>query len=228
MIEAPSPNFGARRGGARPDLVVLHHTAMTTAEAALDRLRDPASEVSAHWLIAEDGRLWRLVPEAARAWHAGAGAWGDADDVNSRSIGVELANPGDAPHDARQMAALEGLLAAILARWRIPPERVIGHGCMAPGRKADPGRAFDWRRLARAGLSVWPEGAAAAAPADAARFAAAAARFGYPAGEAAALAAFRRRFRPGAAEAAPLSGADVALIEALAARWPVARGPAAP
>lgn len=226
MIEAPSPNFGPRRDGARPDMVVLHHTAMATAEAALARLRDPAAEVSAHYLIAEDGRVLRLVDEAMRAWHAGAGAWGDVRDVNSRSIGIELANPGDAPHAARQMAALEALLADILRRRAIPPARVIGHGCMAPGRKCDPSRAFDWRRLARAGLSVWPDAPGADAPADQARFAAAAAAFGYPGADAATLAAFRRRFRPGADEAAALTGADVAQLEALAARWPVAPGPA--
>lgn len=209
---------------------------MATAEAALARLCDPAAEVSAHYLIAEDGRIWRLVDEEMRAWHAGAGAWGDVRDVNSRSIGIELANPGDAPHAARQMAALEALLADILRRRAIPPERVIGHGCMAPGRKSDPGRAFDWRRLARGGLSVWLDPPAAAAPPDPAppdpappdlaRFAAAAAAFGYPGGDAATLAAFRRRFRPGEPEAAPLTGADVAHLEALASRWPVAPGPA--
>ena len=92
--EAPSPNFGERRGGLRPELVVLHHTAMPTAEAALARLRDPAAEVSAHYLVAEDGRVWRLVDEGARAWHAGAGSWRGAGDLNSRSIGIELANAG--------------------------------------------------------------------------------------------------------------------------------------
>jgi N-acetylmuramoyl-L-alanine amidase len=226
VIEAPSPNFGPRRDGTRPDMAVLHHTAMATAEAALARLRDPAAAVSAHYLIAEDGRIWRLVDEDMRAWHAGAGGWGDARDVNSRSIGVELANPGDAPHAARQMAALETLLADILRRRAIPPERVIGHGCMAPGRKSDPGRAFDWRRLARAGLSVWPDAPGRDAPPDPARFAAAASAFGYTDGDAATLAAFRRRFRPDADEASPLTGADVAQLEALAARWPVARDPA--
>ena len=94
ILEQSSPNFGTRRDGLRPELVVLHHTAMLTAEAALARLCDPAAEVSAHYLVAEDGRIWRLVPEDARAWHAGAGAWGGAGDVNSRSIGIELATAG--------------------------------------------------------------------------------------------------------------------------------------
>ena len=140
---------------------MLHHTAMPTAEAALARLCDPAAEVSAHYLIAEDGRVWRLVDEAERAWHAGAGRWGGAEDVNSRSIGIELANAGPLdgfpPFPEPQMAALEALLDGILARWGIRPARVIAHSDMAPGRKADPGPKFDWRRLARGGRAVWAE-----------------------------------------------------------------------
>jgi len=205
-------------------MVVIHYTGMDSAEAALARLCDPGSEVSAHYLIARDGRLWQLVDEAARAWHAGRGGWGDVDDVNSRSIGIELDNPGPPgglpPFPEPQMAALEALLAGILARWRIPPERVIGHADMAPGRKADPGPKFDWRRLARGGLSVWP---GAVAPGGAG-FARLAARAGYPvgaAGEDAALTAFRLRFRPGAT--GPLQPADLAVLADLAARWPAAR-----
>lgn len=223
-----SPNQGARRGGAVPDLVVLHYTAMPTAEAALARLCDPAAEVSAHYVVGEDGRVWRLVPEARRAWHAGAGRWGAAHDVNSRSIGIELANAGPAaglpPFPEPQMAALERLLGAVMRRWRIAPARVIGHSDMAPGRKADPGPKFDWRRLALAGLSVWPEGAGGGV-ADWPRFRAAAGRFGYAApGEdwEAVLAAFRLRFRPGAAGA--LAAADVAVVEALAAAHPCVDG----
>ena len=217
-VEAPSPNFGPRRDGARPDIVVIHHTGMESAEAALARLCDASAEVSCHWLIAEDGRVWRLVDEALRAWHAGAGAWGDAGDVNSRSIGIELANPGPLagfpPFPEPQMAALERLLAGILARWAISPARVIAHSDMAPGRKTDPGPKFDWRRLARSGLAVWPEPVAGAAPCwDA--FQAAAGRFGYPAGPDL-LAAFRLRFRPHASGS--LAAEDVALAEGLAAR----------
>ncbi|TVQ53953.1 MAG: N-acetylmuramoyl-L-alanine amidase [Rhodobacteraceae bacterium] len=207
-------------------MVVIHYTAMATAEAALARLRDPAAEVSAHYLIAEDGRVWRLVAETRRAWHAGRAAWGGETDVNSRSVGIELANPGDAPFPEPQMAALERLLAALAARWPIPPERVLGHACVAPDRKRDPGGRFDWRRLARGGFAVWldppygaPEPGGEAGP-DA--FAAAARRFGY--GDApGALAAFRRRFRPFADPHAPLTGADVAHLSALAARWPALR-----
>jgi N-acetylmuramoyl-L-alanine amidase len=221
IIEAPSPNRGPRRGGLRPELVVIHHTAMASAEAALDRLRDPEAAVSAHWLIAEDGRIWRLVAEEERAWHAGAGRWQGHDDVNSRSIGIELANPGPLaglpPFPARQMAALERLLTAILDRWSIPPAGVVAHSDTAPARKADPGPKFDWAALARAGLAIWPEAAGEGAP-DPARFAAAAAAIGYDAhGDAdaeAILRAFRLRFAPGVT--GPLTGRDVALAEAAA------------
>ncbi len=223
----PSPNFGPRRGGAGVELVVLHHTAMASAEAALQRLCDPRSEVSAHYLVSEDGTIHHLVAEEMRAWHAGAGSWGGAGDVNSRSIGIEIANPGPLcglpPFPARQMAALERLLDDILARHDLPPEAVIAHSDMAPGRKSDPGPAFDWRRLARAGLSVWPGAASADQPPDMAGFRAAAARFGYPpdAEDDALLAAFRLRFRPAAS--GPLDGHDMAFMADLARRWP-ARG----
>ena len=155
ILDRSSPNYGPRRDGLKPKLVVLHHTAMTSAEAALARLCDPAAEVSSHYLIAEDGLVWRLVPEEARAWHAGAGSWDGVEDINSRSIGIELANAGPLdgfpPFPEPQMAALEGLLDAICARWGIPASGVIAHSDMAPGRKADPGPKFDWSRLARGG-----------------------------------------------------------------------------
>ena len=155
-----SPNHGPRRGAARPDMVVLHYTAMETAEAALARLCDPAAEVSAHYLVGVAGEIWQLVAESERAWHAGAGAWGGISDVNSHSIGIELANAGPLnglpPFAEAQMATLEALLDSILARWTIRPQRVIGHSDMAPGRKADPGPKFDWRRLALGGRAVWP------------------------------------------------------------------------
>ncbi|SHL89741.1 N-acetylmuramoyl-L-alanine amidase [Roseovarius litoreus] len=222
MMEHPSPSFGARRGDAQPDMIVLHYTAMQTAEAALQRLCDAQAEVSAHYLICERGRVWRLVDEAARAWHAGAGQWGDVTDVNSRSIGIELANPGTHPFPEPQMRALEELMQAIMQRWSITPERVIAHSDMAPTRKSDPGPRFDWRRLARQGLSVWPQ---AGAPAD--DFLGAARQFGYalpPEGdEATLLGAFRQRFRPWASGA--LDDTDRALIADLAARFPVDRAP---
>ncbi|MGY6410298.1 MAG: N-acetylmuramoyl-L-alanine amidase [Alkalilacustris sp.] len=216
IIEHPSPNHGQRRGGAVPDMVVLHYTGMKGRDDALARLCDPAAEVSAHYLIDESGRILRLVPEALRAWHAGRGAWGSVTDVNSRSIGIELVNPGTAPFPAPQMAALEVLLPRILDSWTIPPERVIGHACMAPARKADPGPRFDWRRLARAGLAIWPD---PSPPADPARFATDAARFGYPpAAPDALLTAFRARFRPHAN--GPLTPQDAGTLARLAARWP--------
>ncbi|WP_290892158.1 N-acetylmuramoyl-L-alanine amidase [Hoeflea sp.] len=216
----PSPNFGERRGGLRPSLIVIHHTAMASAAAARARLCDPAAEVSAHWLVAEDGTAEPLVPEAARAWHAGAGSWGGRGDVNSASIGIELANPGDRPFAEPQMAALERLLAGVMARWGIGPAGVIAHSDMAPGRKSDPGPRFDWRRLALAGLSVWPEAGAVADGADEAAFRADLVRFGYPADVAAPvlLAAFRLRFRPWAR--GPLGRVECALAADLARRWP--------
>jgi len=153
-----------------------------------------------------------LVPEELRAWHAGAGEWRGQGDINSRSIGVELANTGAQPFPEPQMRALERLLAGIRARWGIGPAGVIAHSDMAPGRKADPGARFDWRRLARAGLSVWPE---PGMPGD---FRADLAAFGYPdAAPEVLLATFRLRFRPGAA--GPLDDMDRALAAGLAARF---------
>lgn len=217
----PSPNSGPRRGGARPDLVVIHYTGMAGWEAARDRLCDPAAEVSAHYLVRPDGPVLALVPEVLRAWHAGAGAWGGVGDVNSRSIGIELANPGDAPFPAPQMAALEALLAGVMTRWAIPPERVIGHADMAPDRKADPGPRFDWRRLALAGLAVWP--APDPAPAAVAGLQPALRAFGYPAADPdRLLAVFRARFRPFAR--GPATPADAAAAADLARRFPVDAG----
>ncbi|WP_085891967.1 N-acetylmuramoyl-L-alanine amidase [Roseovarius litorisediminis] len=135
-------------------MIVLHYTAMTSAQAALERLCDARAEVSAHYLICERGRIWQLVDEAQRAWHAGAGCWADVGDVNSRSIGIELANTGVHPFPEPQIAALEGLMRGIMNRWKIGPSRVIGHSDMAPGRKFDPGPKFDWMRLERRGLAA--------------------------------------------------------------------------
>lgn len=219
MPEGPSPNHGERRGGAVPALVVIHYTAMGSAAEARARLCDPAHEVSAHYLIDEAGAVEALVPEARRAWHAGAGLWGGRADVNSRSIGIELSNRGTHPFAHAQMLALEALLRDVLRRHALPPERVIGHSDMAPGRKHDPGPRFDWRRLARGGLSVWPEGGRAEG-----RIEDHLAAFGYDAGQPpeALLAAFRLRFRPWAQ--GPLAPEDVAAAEALARLWPVDRG----
>lgn len=212
IIAHPSPNCGPRRDGLRPEFVVLHYTAMESAEAALDRLCDPGPEVSAHYLICEKGRVFQLVPEDMRAWHAGAGRWQGKDDINSRSIGIELANRGTHPFSEPQMAALETLLPGIMTRWEIPLLGVIGHSDMAPGRKFDPGARFDWQRLARQGLSVWPKTAHGSAQAP--DWAALATAFGYPMDDAAAtLAAFRARFRPWGS--GPVTEADARILEGL-------------
>jgi len=212
-IQTRSPNHGPRRDGLRPELVVIHYTAMESAEAALDRLCDPAPEVSAHYLIGGDGRFWQLVAEERRAWHAGAGSWRGRGDVNSRSIGIELDNRGNHPFSEPQMKVLEEVLRGILERWDLGPEAVIGHSDLAPGRKQDPGLRFDWARLARQGLAVQAHAAAPEA-ADLARFREAAAQAGYEPNSEALLDAFRLRHRPGALDA-PLDGWDVALAESL-------------
>ncbi|KQS61684.1 N-acetylmuramoyl-L-alanine amidase [Methylobacterium sp. Leaf361] len=152
---APSPNHGARRAGPL-DMLILHYTGMDSGAAALARLRDPLSEVSAHYLVFEDGGIVQMVPEARRAWHAGAGAWKGETDVNSRSIGIEIVHPGHAgglpPYPEPQVEAVIALARDILARWPIPPERVLAHSDVAPERKEDPGEIFPWDRLAAAGV----------------------------------------------------------------------------
>lgn len=214
-VPYPSQNFGPRRNSARPELLVLHYTAMTSAIGARDWLCNPQAQVSAHYVLAEDGTLWQLICESNRAWHAGAGAWGDTCDVNSHSIGIEIANTGSQPFCEPQMAALERLMRGIMARWDIPADRVIGHSDCALGRKIDPGARFDWKRLAWQGLSIWPD---VAKPGS---FSSDCARFGYGAEDGQQdqlLAAFRMRFRPWAT--GPLDDLDRALAADLAARWP--------
>ncbi|MEM9435083.1 MAG: N-acetylmuramoyl-L-alanine amidase [Pseudomonadota bacterium] len=211
----PSANFGERRDGAVPKLVVLHYTAMADADAALRVLCDPDSQVSAHYLIAPDGQILHLVEESKRAWHAGAGRWGGCEDVNSNSIGIELSNDGFSPFSAPQMDALEGLLSGILARWDISASGVIGHSDMAPGRKIDPGSRFDWRRLARQGLSIWPDSDPTRGL-DALEFKRDLQQFGYTAevADEVLLDAFRLRFDP--VQTGPLTQKDCALAHALA------------
>lgn len=223
IIPHPSPNFGERRGPSAPDLVVLHYTAMETAEDALERLSAPEHEVSAHYLIAEDGRIFQLVDEEQRAWHAGAGDWAGNHDVNSASIGIELANPGNAPFAAPLMDALEGLLADIMSRRAIPPERVIAHSDCAPGRKCDPGPRFDWQRLAKQGLAIWPE-ATSALP-DMSVFRNHLHTIGYSytadATDEVLLEAFRLRFCPGAT--GPLGADEMGAAQSLAQSYAVDR-----
>jgi len=219
----PSENCGARRDGAVPDMIVLHYTAMDTAEAARDWLCSPASEVSAHYVLAEDGRLWQLVADEDRAWHAGRGAWGAITDVNSHSIGIEIANTGFHPFPEPQMRVLEDLLQTLCGRWHFSPERIVGHSDTALGRKIDPGARFDWLRLARQGLSVWPEPKDGLPDVSLSRFLHDARTFGYDARPETAedvLNALRLRFRPGAT--GPLDARDCQVMADLAARWPVA------
>lgn len=154
---AASPNHGPRK--AALDMLVLHYTGMASAEAALDRLCDPAAEVSAHYLVHEDGRIVQMVAEARRAWHAGVGSWRGEGDINSRSIGIEIVNPGHeygyrAFADA-QIDAVTALSLDILRRHAIRPQRVLAHSDVAPARKKDPGEKFPWDRLAAAGVGHW-------------------------------------------------------------------------
>ncbi|WP_412553553.1 N-acetylmuramoyl-L-alanine amidase [Shimia sp. MIT1388] len=191
ILQQPSPNFGERRDGQQPELIVIHYTAMDSAQAAIDWLCNPEAEVSAHYVIAPDGEVTQLVAEEMRAWHAGVGSWQGQGDVNSRSIGIELSNKGDHPFAAAQMDALEALLVGIMQRWDIGPDGVIGHSDMSPGRKIDPGPKFDWLRLARQRLAVWPD----QRPAEA-DWESCAAQFGYDLDNPNCFAAFRARFRP--------------------------------
>jgi N-acetylmuramoyl-L-alanine amidase len=206
-----SPNHGIRREPARIDMLVLHYTGMKNAQEAIGRLCDPSARVSAHYVIEENGTTWRLVPEARRAFHAGRSCWAGESDLNNVSIGIEIVNPGHewgyCPFPDGQMAAVEGLCRDLISRHPIPPSRVVAHSDIAPDRKSDPGELFDWRRLARAGIGIWPEPAIdlgrgrgqgiaiverAAALADLTAI-------GYcvtVGSETAAVTAFQRRFRP--------------------------------
>ena len=189
----------------------------------MERLCDPALEVSCHWLVSDRGTVCSLVDEEMRAWHAGAGSWGGCGDVNSASIGIELDNDGFSPFPEAQIAALETLLDGIMARWGIGPAGIVGHSDIAPERKQDPGGRFDWRRLALGGRAVWPE---TGAPGGV--FHEDAQAFGYPGdvGDEAVLAAFRARFRPGAS--GPVDEVDRAMAADLARRFGVDRGGASP
>jgi len=158
FIEAPSPNFDDRRRGI--DTVILHYTGMKTGKEALDRLCDPAAKVSAHYVVEENGDIYRLVDEAKRAWHAGLSSWRGERDINARSIGIEIVNPGhefgyrDFP-DVQIDAAI-ALLKNIRTRYEISPARVLAHSDVAPRRKEDPGEKFPWTRLAAEGLTLAP------------------------------------------------------------------------
>ena len=214
LRQSPSPNHDARPAGTPVDILLLHYTDMRSCEEAVERLRDPAARVSAHYCVGKDGTVHALVPEERRAWHAGLSYWAGARDINGRSIGIELDNPGHQFGYQRfsdaQMEALAELCTGILARHPIPAHRVLGHSDVAPARKIDPGELFEWRKLAAAGIGLWPDATAFAdpGPAEAGKPMAAVqsqlARFGYDVDvtgiadsrSRAALAAFQRHFHP--------------------------------
>ena len=236
VIDRMSPNFDGRDGPIT--MLVLHYTGMQSGAAALQRLRDEASKVSSHYVIEEDGKIHRLVREEDRAWHAGVSCWGGLPALNDCSIGIEIVNPGHewgyrAFPDV-QMQAVETLGLQIIRRWSIPLERVVGHSDIAPTRKEDPGELFDWPRLARAGLSVWPD---VANEVDAGRLldaegtgalARAMETFGYDLSDfGKALTAFRRRFRPTALSGPPVMR-DYLIARELSARYPVMALPSGP
>ena len=219
--EAPSPNHDERPAGEPIDTLVLHYTGMRTAEEAILRLRDPASRVSAHYVVEEDGLVWRLVPEERRAWHAGVSHWRGREALNGRSVGIEVVNPGHEwgyrPFPALQMAAVCDLCLDVIARRGIAARDVVAHSDVAPDRKQDPGELFDWEGLAANGVGLWPRSdgrAESPAPSDAAGVKELLGAVGYrtdlplPV----LLSAFQRRWRPervdGAADPATLARLD--------------------
>jgi N-acetylmuramoyl-L-alanine amidase len=169
--DLPSPNQDDRPAGQAIDMLVLHYTGMESGQAAIDRLRDPLAAVSSHYVVEEDGTVFRLVEEERRAWHAGISHWRGASGLNGRSIGIEIVNPGHEfgyrPFPALQMAAVCDLCLDILARHPIAARDVVAHSDVAPDRKEDPGELFDWQGLAANGVGLWPGNAAPQAKGDA-------------------------------------------------------------
>jgi N-acetylmuramoyl-L-alanine amidase len=162
LIHQSSPNFNERDKASPLRYVVLHYTGMVTGKAALDRLIDPKSEVSAHYLVEEDGRVFQLVDEDKRAWHAGKSFWSGVRDMNSASIGIELVNPGHQfgyrVFPVPQIAALKDLLCDIIKRHNLRAvDALLAHSDIAPGRKEDPGELFPWQELAKDGFGLWPQ-----------------------------------------------------------------------
>jgi N-acetylmuramoyl-L-alanine amidase len=201
MIENPSPNYNERPAGVPIDMLVLHYTGMKTCGDALGRLCDPAIEVSAHYLIDEDGTIHVLVAEEYRAWHAGTACWRGKAWVNDRSIGIELVNSGhefgyeDFP--PAQIEALIPLCRDILSRYPITAQNVVGHSDVAPTRKQDPGEKFPWARLAVEGIGLWPEGPMGPGAEHLDDPIALLSAIGYEtANQAATVTAFQRRYRP--------------------------------
>ncbi len=188
----PSPNHDSRDGCA-VDMLVLHYTGMRSCSSALDRLIDPAAKVSAHYVVDEEGSIWQLVQEDMRAWHAGKSFWRGATNINQRSIGIEIVNPGHEfgyrPFPIAQMQSVIHLCKDILNRHAIPAENVVGHSDIAPARKQDPGELFDWQWFAREGIGIWPFPSEVSTQALA--------DYGYDVSdEKAAMVAFKRHFLP--------------------------------
>ena len=194
MIHRPSPNFDARKPDANVDMLVLHYTGMRDGHVALERLRAPATKVSAHYMIEEEGTVYALVDEELRAWHAGVSCWAGKRDINGCSVGIELVNPGHEfgyrPFPAKQRDALVVLAEDIVRRHAIPAHRVLGHSDVAPARKQDPGELFDWAGLARVGIGLWPTQAAGGPVLEECGY------DGSGAGQAACATAFHRHWRP--------------------------------
>jgi N-acetylmuramoyl-L-alanine amidase len=165
----PSPNIGDRRKGCRANMILLHYTGMPSADKAIRWLANPKSKVSCHYVVDEVGSITQMVAETMRAWHAGASNWAGETDINSVSVGIEIQNPGhehgypDFPPE--QMQAVAALCRDIASRRGVPPERILAHSDVAPGRKIDPGEKFDWAWLAKHGVGHWVKPAPAAGPA---------------------------------------------------------------
>ncbi|WP_426958783.1 N-acetylmuramoyl-L-alanine amidase [Muricoccus radiodurans] len=162
ILDLPSPNQDDRPPGVPIDTLILHYTDMESGAAAIARLRDPAAKVSSHYVVEEDGTVFRLVPDHRRAAHAGISHWRGNEGLNARSIGIEVVNPGHScgyrPFPVLQMAALADLCLDLITRHPIPARNVVGHSDVSPDRKRDPGELFDWQGLARLGIGLWPEG----------------------------------------------------------------------
>jgi N-acetylmuramoyl-L-alanine amidase len=163
-VPQPSPNFDARPDGVTPEFLVLHYTDTVDRAETLSFLLDPAKQVSAHYLVDEDGTVLALVPEEKRAWHAGVSCWRGKRDVNARSIGIEIQNPGHRcgyrDYPAVQIDAVIELCRGIVTRHAIAARDIVGHSDVAPVRKKDPGELFPWERLAAAGIGLYPSNVA--------------------------------------------------------------------
>lgn len=224
IAQQPSPNFNDRRFPV--DMLVLHYTGMENGDAALERMCDPEASVSAHYMVRETGEIVQLVEEDKRAWHAGVANWQGDEDLNSRSVGIEIVNGGHdfrapdgtlPPYPAAQIEAVIELSRNIVMRWHIPQTRIVGHSDIAPARKADPGEHFPWRRLSQAGLGLWPDapltGDGALEPALK--------TIGYDLSDVpAAITAFQRRWRP-AGVTGQADAETAGLLRAVAALYSV-------